>query len=80
MAAQNTDVGSRPWITKERATVSQLLEQDIEDVAYAVRGEMDWLNDHMDSLFKGNILYVAAPWSWGYGHLLTGDTATLWNL
>lgn len=58
MAARNPQVGSVAWIAKERSTVKQLEEQDIEDVAYVVRGDMEWLNEHMANIFERNILYA----------------------
>lgn len=57
MAAHKiTAVGSLAWLANERYTIKQLKEQDVEDIAYAVRNDMDWLNEHMANIFEKNIL------------------------
>jgi len=57
-ARKNTAVGSLAWIANERYTIERLEEQDVEDIAYAVRNDMDWLNEHMANIFEKNILYA----------------------
>lgn len=35
-----------------------LVEQEMEEVEFPVRHELDWLNEHMTEVFRGNQLYV----------------------
>ena len=59
MASRKTAaVGSVAWIENERVTIQQLEEQDVEDIAYAVRNNMEWLNEHMANIFERNNLYA----------------------
>lgn len=37
----------------------QLVDQEMEEVEYPVRHEMDWLNEHMAEIFSTNQLSVA---------------------
>lgn len=45
-------VGSAAWIATEKENMSELLEQEMEEVEYPVRHEMDWLNEHMTEIFS----------------------------
>jgi hypothetical protein len=58
MSRKIAAVGSLAWVANERFTVQQLEEQDVEDIAFAVRTDMDWLNEHMANIFERNILYA----------------------
>ncbi|KAJ5743788.1 hypothetical protein N7533_008658 [Penicillium manginii] len=56
MAAAGTraqkPVGSAAWIATEKENVAELVEQELEEVEYPVRHEMDWLNEHMAEIFS----------------------------
>jgi len=59
MAPRKTaTVGSLAWVSNERSTFRQLEDQDVEDIAYSVRNEMDWLNEYMANIFERNPLYA----------------------
>ena len=47
-------VGSTQWIFDERAQIDQFQEQEMEDFGFAVRNEVDWLNDHMAGIFENS--------------------------
>ncbi|KAK1147525.1 hypothetical protein N8T08_000866 [Aspergillus melleus] len=47
-------VGSAAWISTEKENVTQLVDQEMEEVEYPVRHEMDWLNEHMSEIFSNN--------------------------
>lgn len=51
-------VGSAAWVSTEKENISQLVEQEMEEVEYPVAHEMDWLNEHMAEIFENNNLYV----------------------
>jgi hypothetical protein len=35
---------SAPWIAAEKENMAELVEQEMEEVEYPVRHELDWLN------------------------------------
>ncbi|KAJ5272940.1 hypothetical protein N7478_008065 [Penicillium angulare] len=45
-------VGSAAWIAAEKENMAELVEQEMEEVEYPVRHEMDWLNEHMSEIFS----------------------------
>ncbi|KAJ5884685.1 hypothetical protein N7495_009195 [Penicillium taxi] len=45
-------VGSSAWIAKEKENMMELVDQEMEEVEYPVRHEMDWLNEHMNEIFS----------------------------
>ncbi|GAB1216642.1 hypothetical protein ATERTT37_005858 [Aspergillus terreus] len=47
-------VGSAAWIATEKENFQQLVNQEMEEVEYPVRHEMDWLNEHMAEIFSNN--------------------------
>ncbi|KAL4892773.1 hypothetical protein BDV59DRAFT_179727 [Aspergillus ambiguus] len=47
-------VGSAAWIATEKENFVQLVNQEMEEVEYPVRHEMDWLNEHMAEIFSSN--------------------------
>ncbi|KOC17810.1 inner centromere protein [Aspergillus flavus AF70] len=47
-------VGSAAWISTEKENFTNLLNQEMEEVEYPVRHEMDWLNEHMAEIFSNN--------------------------
>jgi allophanate hydrolase subunit 1 len=52
-------VGSAAWISTEKENITNLVNQEMEEVEYPVRYEMDWLNEHMAEIFSNNQLSVA---------------------
>lgn len=52
-------VGSAPWLVQERRHADELVDMETEEFGYAVRNEMEWLNEHMGEIFSKNNLYVA---------------------
>lgn len=53
-----TNIGSAPWILKERNEIQLLVNQDSEAFALAARNEAEWLNDHMAKVFGRNEMYT----------------------
>ena len=51
-----TAVGSAAWIAAEKENITQLLEQEKEDIIYPAQHEMEWLNEHMAEIFNRNQL------------------------
>ena len=51
-------VGSAAWIATEKENFAQLVDQEMEEIEYPVRHEMDWLNEHMAEVFASNQLCV----------------------
>lgn len=51
-------VGSAAWVSTEKENISQLVEQEMEEIEYPVAHEMDWLNEHMAEIFENNNLCV----------------------
>jgi hypothetical protein len=49
-------VGSKEWIALEKENVQQLIAQEMEEVEYPARHEMEWLNEHMAEIFQNNQL------------------------
>ncbi|KAJ5156831.1 hypothetical protein N7492_009634 [Penicillium capsulatum] len=45
-------VGSAAWIAAEKENMVDLVEQEMEEVEYPVRHEMEWLNEHMTEIFS----------------------------
>lgn len=58
-AKSQKPVGSAAWIATEKENFLQLVNQEVEEVEYPVRHEMDWLNEHMAEIFNNNQLSVA---------------------
>ena len=50
-------VGSAAWIAAEKENVMNLVDQEMEEVEYPVRHELEWLNEHMAEIFSSNQLY-----------------------
>lgn len=55
---QKVPVGSAQWLLNERRQANEFVEQDVEEFNYAVRNELEWLNEHMAEIFSSNQLYV----------------------
>ncbi|CRG90836.1 Serine/arginine repetitive matrix protein 2 [Talaromyces islandicus] len=53
-AARGKPVGSAAWIAAEKENVTHLVEQELEEVEFPVRHELDWLNEHMAEIFSNN--------------------------
>ncbi|KAJ5483039.1 hypothetical protein N7539_006485 [Penicillium diatomitis] len=45
-------VGSAPWVAAEKENITDLVRQELEEVEYPVRHELDWLNEHMAEIFS----------------------------
>ena len=56
-AKKQQPVGSTGWIVAEKENVAQLVDQEMEEIEYPVRHEMEWLNEHMAEIFSTNQLY-----------------------
>jgi hypothetical protein len=52
-------VGSAAWISTEKENSVQLVDQELEEIEFPVRYEMEWLNEHMAEVFSNNQLCVA---------------------
>lgn len=51
-ARMQMNVGSASWIKAEKENVTQLLEQEKEELIYPAQHEMEWLNEHMAEIFS----------------------------
>ncbi|CEO59734.1 hypothetical protein PMG11_04399 [Penicillium brasilianum] len=51
-ARAHKPVGSAAWIASEKENMADLVEQELEEVEYPVRHELDWLNEHMAEIFS----------------------------
>jgi hypothetical protein len=40
-------IGSTQWVLEERQHSQGLVAQELEDFGFAVRNELEWLNEHM---------------------------------
>jgi hypothetical protein len=49
-------IGSAPWLVQERRQADELIGMETEEFGYAVRNEMEWLNEHMGEIFSSNNL------------------------
>jgi hypothetical protein len=58
MSRKIAAVGSIAWVNNERTAIRKLEDQDEEDIAFAVRNDMEWLNEHMANIFERPILYA----------------------
>ncbi|KAL4957621.1 hypothetical protein BDW69DRAFT_13702 [Aspergillus filifer] len=45
-------VGSAAWISTEKENVTQLVDQEMEEIEFPVQFEMEWLNEHMAEVFS----------------------------
>ncbi|KAI9772792.1 MAG: hypothetical protein M1839_002293 [Geoglossum umbratile] len=52
-------VGSSQWIASERDSARQFTDAEVEEFAFSVRNEVDWLNEHMTDIFSRQQLDVA---------------------
>ncbi|KAL4908505.1 hypothetical protein BDW74DRAFT_188488 [Aspergillus multicolor] len=52
-------VGSAAWISTEKENCTQLVDQEMEEIEFPVRYEMEWLNEHMAEVFSNNQLNFA---------------------
>lgn len=51
-------VGSAAWISTEKENCTQLVDQEMEEIEFPVRYEMEWLDEHMGEIFSNNQLCV----------------------
>ncbi|KAL4863639.1 hypothetical protein BDV12DRAFT_177259 [Aspergillus spectabilis] len=47
-------VGSAAWISTEKENCTQLVDQEMEEIEFPVRYEMEWLNEHMAEVLSNN--------------------------
>ncbi|KAJ9196329.1 hypothetical protein DTO164E3_6385 [Paecilomyces variotii] len=47
-------VGSTAWVAAEKENIAQLVNQEMEEIEYPVRHELEWLNEHMAEVFSSN--------------------------
>jgi len=52
-------VGSTAWIAAEKENVMHLVDQEMEEIEFPVRHEIEWLNEHMAEIFSRNQLCVS---------------------
>jgi hypothetical protein len=52
VARTKMPVGSAPWFVQERRQADELVGMETEEFGYAVRNEMEWLNEHMGEIFS----------------------------
>ena len=45
-------IGSARWVLDERAQMNQIQDQEMEDYAFVVRNEVEWLNEHIAEIFE----------------------------
>lgn len=57
IARARKPVGSKEWIAEEKENCRQLVQQELDEVEFPVRHEMDWLNEHMAEIFTRDQLY-----------------------
>lgn len=49
-------MGSTAWVAAEKENIAQLVNQEMEEIEYPVRHELEWLNEHMAEVFSSNQL------------------------
>ncbi|KAL4923573.1 uncharacterized protein BDV17DRAFT_276566 [Aspergillus undulatus] len=47
-------VGSAAWISTEKENITQLVDQEMEEIEFPVQFEMEWLNEHMAEVLSNN--------------------------
>ncbi|KAI2469374.1 hypothetical protein F4781DRAFT_220849 [Annulohypoxylon bovei var. microspora] len=52
-------VGSGPWISEERSSALQIVQNEVEEFSFSARNDFDWLNEHMADIFSENQINVA---------------------
>lgn len=51
-------VGSAQWVLEEKNAAVQYVKEETEEFAFAVRNEVEWLNEHMAEMFDRDQLYA----------------------
>lgn len=64
-------IGSSEWVAAEKENVQSLVSQETEEVEFPARHEMEWLNEHMAEIFRGNSLYAVFVFLVRCGAMLT---------
>ncbi|KAG6008370.1 hypothetical protein E4U21_004574 [Claviceps maximensis] len=59
MRAPRVQVGSTAWVIEERNAALQIAQSEVEEFSYSARNELDWLNEHMASIFNENEINFA---------------------
>ncbi|KAL9094103.1 MAG: hypothetical protein Q9165_003518 [Trypethelium subeluteriae] len=50
-------IGSTRWVLNEREQAQNFIDQEIEELTYAAKNDLEWLNEHMAEIFSSNQLY-----------------------
>ena len=53
-------IGTAQWILNERNQAQLFIDQETEELSFAAKNDMEWLNEHMDEIFSRNQLYDIA--------------------
>ncbi|KAK5998508.1 Inner centromere protein-related protein pic1 [Cladobotryum mycophilum] len=59
MRGPRLQVGSAAWIAEERSSSLQIVDQEVDEFSYSARNELEWLNEHMASIFNENEINFA---------------------
>lgn len=54
----NMQYGSASWVSTERDSARQFVQDEVEEFEYSVINEMEWLNEHMADIFGKTRKYV----------------------
>jgi len=47
-------IGTMDWILDERRQAMAFTSEELEDFSFAVRNDLEWLNEHMAEILAGN--------------------------
>ncbi|KAJ6444516.1 inner centromere protein [Purpureocillium lavendulum] len=59
MRGPRLQVGSSAWIAEERSSALGITQVEVEEFSFSARNELDWLNEHMASIFNENETNIA---------------------
>ncbi|KYK59298.1 inner centromere protein [Drechmeria coniospora] len=59
MRGPRLQVGSAAWIAEERSSALQIVQSEVEEFSFSARNELEWLNEHMASIFDENETNIA---------------------
>lgn len=54
MRGKRVPVGSASWIADERASALSFAQSEVDEFAFSVHNDIDWLNEHMADVFNEN--------------------------
>ncbi|KAI9711264.1 MAG: hypothetical protein M1820_002251 [Bogoriella megaspora] len=52
--ARMPQVGTAQWILREKENAQTIIEQETEDLTFAAKSDLEWLNEHMAEIFSRN--------------------------